>query len=161
MIFPTLPRDCGREQHAWSVSDQCIDELSGIFQGQMLGNLEALHKIELSAKIDRHREVGAVKVAGIDQEVASINVGAVNPDHRCARTRPHTQPRALPTPEINDAANWHQTNELGDDPLRRPNRKRRKKAVKVCPVFVHWVRLLNAVSAGAKVRMNQQNDFED
>ena len=138
MIFPTLPRDCGREQHAWSVSYQCIDKLSGIFHGQMLGNLEALHEIELSAKIDRRREVSVVKVAGIDQELASVDVGAVHPDHRRARASPYTQPRALPAPEIHDAASRYQTSELRDDPLRRPKRKRRKKAVKVCPIFVHF-----------------------
>jgi hypothetical protein len=83
MVFPTLPRDCGREQHSWSVNDQCIDELSGIFHRQMLGNLENLDKIELSAKIDRRREVSAVKVAGIDQQVTSVDVGAVANLSKC------------------------------------------------------------------------------
>jgi hypothetical protein len=62
------------------VSDQCIDELSGNFHGQMLGDLEALDEIELSAEIDPRREVGAVKVAGIDQQVTSVDIGAIDPD---------------------------------------------------------------------------------
>jgi hypothetical protein len=84
-----------------------------------------------------------VKVAGVDQQAAPIDVRSVDPDHRCPRSGPHAQPRTLPAPEIDDIADREDSRQPGHDPLRRANRERGEKAVKVCTVLVHDFSLMH------------------
>jgi len=85
------------------VSGQRLDELFGLGGGQVLSNLEALHQIELPAEVDRRSEIGSMKVAGIDQELTSVDVGSIDPGHRCA----------CPAPKIHDAADRDGSRQLG------------------------------------------------
>src|ERR1700730_213038 len=78
-----------------------------------------------------------MKVAGVDQQAAQIDVRSGDPDHRCPRSGPHAQPRTLPAPEIDDIADREDSSQPGHDPLRRANRERREKAIEVCAVLVH------------------------
>ena len=80
-----------------------------------------------------------MKVAGVDQQAATVDVRPVDTDHRCPRSGPHTEPRPLPATEIDDIADRDDSSQLGHDLLRRPNRKGRKKAIEVCAVLVHGV----------------------
>src|SRR5262249_60887517 len=65
VVLAALAGYGGGEQHVGSVGGQRIDELCGLGGGQVLGDLEALHQIELSAQIDRCREIGIMKVARV------------------------------------------------------------------------------------------------
>ena len=138
------------------MGSQRIDEPHCLGRGQVLGDLEALHQVELSAEIDRCREIGGTKVAGVDQQAAPIDVRSVDPGHRCPGSGPHAQPRTLPASEIDDIADREDSRQPGHDPLRRANRERREKTVKVCAVLVHAVLTRPIIRDGGIIAANPE-----
>ena len=53
VVLTPLARHCRGKQHTGSVGGQRSDELRSLGRRQVLGDLEALHQIELPAEIDR------------------------------------------------------------------------------------------------------------
>jgi len=78
VVLCALARDSCREHHAMSMRGQHIDELFGLCGRKMLSNFQALNQIESSAETDWRGEVGSMKVAGIDQQATSVDVGSVD-----------------------------------------------------------------------------------
>ena len=105
----------------------------------MLGNFKALHQIEAPTKVQRRGKVGSMKVIGIDKQVMSVDVGSVDPGYQGARSGPDAQPCTLPASEIDDTADRQNSGNLWHDPLGGPNSERRKEAVEVCLILVHWI----------------------
>src|SRR5579863_4099130 len=123
---------------------QRVDELPGPGGGQVLSNLDTLHEIEAPAEVDRLGEVGGMKIPGVDQEAAAIDIGSVHPGYRDAGVLPHAEPSPLAAAEIHDAADRKHVSQPRDDPPGGPNRERGEVAIKIGWVFVHVTLRLNA-----------------
>src|SRR5947208_4346118 len=116
--------------------DERVDEALSFGSGQMLGDFQALHEIEAAAEIDRSCEVGGMKILGIDEHMAAIDVGPVDPHDIGAGFGPRPQPCALPAAEINDAAKRQSRRQARHYTSRRLQCEGRQKTVKVAIVFV-------------------------
>jgi hypothetical protein len=75
----SLKRDCRAEQNYVTVLCQILDELDGIFRGDMLCDLEAYGDVEPLAEIKRLRQVLHRKTTLGDQKAALVSPCAVNP----------------------------------------------------------------------------------
>ena len=119
----------------------------------MLGDLEALHQIELPAEIDRLAKVSRVKTSGIDNQLLSLDILSIDPGHRDPGLRPHAEPRTGAAAKIDNATHREYGEQLGDDAARRANREGGKETIKIVTVFVYGAGLLVSCTFGVHHRI--------